>query len=261
MGIITPKKRKFLTKAVLTFSMTLLSAGLVSPTPIVKADVTFGFYSDYVWRGLVVNDESVLQSSITVTKPVSQVGFLSLDVWGNFDLTDSIKTKGKFSEIDLTASYNHSLGLFELETGLIHYTFPNTATKSTSEVYFRGSYNLGTIPLAFSFSCYYDFEEIDGFYSALAIASEIDLSNSFILALKLSAGYGGSNFNQGYFDFSGSSLVDCAASVVLRYTLSDSVSITAGVHYMQLLGSGLRDAVLSNERKKLTGNLSVKYRL
>lgn len=257
--ILKTYRRPHMIEAALVLSMLFLIAGALATAKEIKTEATLGFYTDYVWRGQVVNDELVLQPAITVTKSVSEDGSLSFNIWGNFDLTNSVETKGEFSEIDLIASYSHSFDHFGLEAGFIHYIFPNTAFESTTEVYLSANYEPEAVPLSFSLTVYYDFDEIDGFYAAAAVESNMDLNHNLSLNLKLSAGYGDSNFNMGYFGVTDSSFADCVASAVLTYKVWDSASISAGVQYMYLLGDALKDAVSSNNRSKFTGSLSVSY--
>lgn len=248
-----------LTEAALVLSMLLLTAGALASAKEIKTEATLGFYTDYVWRGQVVNDELVLQPSITATKFVSEDGSLSFNVWGNFDLTNSVETKAELSEIDLIASYSRSFDHFGLKAGFIHYIFPNTGIESTTEVYLSANYEPEAVPLIFSLTVYYDFDEIDGFYTAADIESNMDLNHNLSLNLKLSAGYGDSNFNLGYFNVSDSSFVDGVASAVLTYKVWDSTSVSTGLQYMYLLSDALKDAVSRNNRSKLTGSLSVSY--
>ena len=65
-----------------------------------SAEASLAYHTAYVWRGQVLNDESVLDPSLTTT-----FGDWSFNTWGSFDLTDNHKKEGEFAEIDLTLSY------------------------------------------------------------------------------------------------------------------------------------------------------------
>lgn len=236
---------------------------LLSDMPLtaekIEVDATFGLWTDYVWRGLVINDQPVLQPSLTLTLPLSQAGALALDLWGNFDLTNFLGTKGKFSEVDITASYLHSFKSLQLEVGFIHYTFPFTGSDPTTEVYFSAGYVPRVIPLSFTLGLYYDFMEIDGFYGSVGVESSINLTQKLSLTTELSAGYGDADFNPGYFGASDSGFVDGVVSLALDYEVSSYFSLAAGLQFMHLIGSTLRASVPNQQRDKLTASLSASY--
>jgi len=240
-------------------STLLLIANLLAAALEVETKVTLDLCTDYVWRGQVINDEAVLQPSIVITLPVSEDGSLSFNVWGNFDFTNSMETEHEFSEIDLIASYSHSFSPLGFEAGVIHYTFPHTGSASTSEVYLRASYEFEAIPLSFSLTGYRDFDEIDGFYGVAEIESNITVADNLNLGLRLSAGFGNSNFNLGYFGISDSSFIDGTVFAGLTYKMSNSASISSGLQYMYLFDDALKDTVSRNNRDKLTASFSVRY--
>ncbi|MCK9995110.1 MAG: MltA-interacting MipA family protein, partial [Candidatus Krumholzibacteria bacterium] len=76
-------------------------------------------YTKYVWRGMNLVDDAVLQPSLEV----GLFGF-ELAVWGNMYLTDIANESGQFGEVDYTIGYELELALFELEAGFIFYTYP-----------------------------------------------------------------------------------------------------------------------------------------
>jgi hypothetical protein len=248
-------------KFFLLFTLVFISS-LIAPLPVfsvekIEVSASFDFCTDYVWRGLVINDDPVFQPSVTVTKTAGQTGLLAFNVWGNYDFTDVYGTKSKFSEIDLTASYSLSSGSLRLETGIIHYTFPNTASRATTEMYINAGYGLKVFPLAFSLGIYYDFDEIDGFYLSAKIASYIPLISRLSLEMALLGGYGDTRYNRGYFSVSNPSFIDILFTADLTYKMTGSVSLAARGQYMSLLDSTLKDAVLQSEQTHWIGCLSV----
>ena len=248
---------KFLLLSVLVFMSSLFMPYPVFSTEKFEINASFDFCTDYVWRGLVINDDPVFQPSVTVTKATGQTGSFAFNVWGNYDFTDFYGTKHKFSEIDLTVSYSLSPGALGLETGIIHYTFPNTAFRATTEIYINAGYELKALPLSFSLTIYYDFDEIDGFYLSARIASIIPLLSRLSLGMVLSGGYSDARYNRGYFGVSDPSFTDILITTDLTHTLTGSVSLLARGQYMSLLDRTLRDAVPRDERTHLIGCLSV----
>lgn len=248
---------KFFLLSTLVFISSLLTPLPVLSTEKIEVNASFDFCTDYVWRGLVINDDPVFQPSVTVTKATGQTGSFAFNIWGNYDFTDAYGTKNKFSEIDLTASYSFSSGSLGLETGIIHYTFPNTDYRATTEIYINAGYELKAFPLVFSLGFYYDFDEIDGFYLSGKIASQVPLISRLSLEIALSGGYGDAHYNRGYFNVSNPSFVDILLSADLTYKMTDSVSFAAGGQYISLLDNTLKEAVSRSERTHLIGCLSV----
>lgn len=248
---------KFFLLSTLVFISSLLTPLPVFSTEKIEVNASFDFCTDYVWRGLVINDDPVFQPSVTVTKATGQTGSFAFNIWGNYDFTDAYGTKNKFSEIDLTASYSFSSGSLGLETGIIHYTFPNTDYRATTEIYINAGYKLKAFPLVFSLGFYYDFDEIDGFYLSGKIASQVPLISRLSLEIALSGGYGDAHYNRGYFNVSNPSFVDILLSADLTYKMTDSVSFAAGGQYISLLDNTLKEAVSRSERTHLIGCLSV----
>lgn len=225
----------------------------------IELNASLDLCTDYVWRGLVINDEPVFQPSWAVTQSISHVGSFSFNLWGNLDFTDYTGTTNKFSEIDLIASYSLPSGPLGLEVGIIHYAFPSTSDHATTEVYILGDYELEGVPLAFSLGVFYDFDEINGFYLSAKIESLLSLLSSLKLELAFSAGYGDSRYNRGYFNVSNSSLLDGLVSSALVYKVSNSFSLLVRGQYMFLLNSTIKDSVPKRSRDKLTGCLSLQF--
>ncbi len=248
-----------LTQAVLAFSWLSLVFWTPSAAERIEINTSLDFCTDYVWRGLVINDEPVLQPSFTATQTIGRIGSFSFNIWGNFDFTDYYGIKNEFSEIDLIASYALPSGPLGLEVGFIHYSFPSTTDSATTEVYITAGYEPEDIPLAFSFSAFYDLDEIDGFYLSGKISSLIPVTPQLSLELALSAGYANSDYNLGYFNVSDSSLVDSVVSAALNYKVSDLFSLSVYGQYMSLLDSTLKDTVPINSRDKLSGCLSLEF--
>lgn len=206
--------------------LAVLLIGLVSATAWASdADVSAGvdFNSAYVWRGLTFNDGFVVQPYLDVTK-----GGFGLNVWSNYDVDDydGAVESGEFSEVDLTASYGFAIGELDAGIGYIEYLFP-AGGAGTREVYF----SLGTgVTEAFSvgFDLYYDFDEVDDFYSALSCSYDIALDDKASLGFGASMGFAGDEYcadgDAGLFDYS--------LSASYGYEIDESWSIGLGVTYV-----------------------------
>ncbi|MBN2808401.1 MAG: MipA/OmpV family protein [Deltaproteobacteria bacterium] len=231
----------------------------------VSVDAEVLAVSKYVWRGLEVNEDPVLQPSLTVA-----YGGFSFNLWGNMDLTDfgedecvytsDCKSRaGQFTEIDLTLDYSHSFDKFTLGAGIISYQFPNwDESEDTHEVYLAFSYDCLLAP---ALTLYYDFDEVDGFYANFSIGHSFALSEKVGLDLSASLGYGDSDYNAAYFGVDESALVDANGSIALPFQVSDKITITPILSLSTVVDSDLRDSVKSNSccdhETNLYGGISI----
>ncbi len=138
--------KKLLIPVVTTAVLTFL-------TPAQAADVTVNgdVLSSYVWRGVEVSGDAVLQPSIDVAGLTIAGLPLGINVWGNLDLgdNDGALESGDFSEVDLTLTLELPMGL---NLGFIEYWFPGGAS-SVREV----SLSLGfDVLLAPELTVYFD---------------------------------------------------------------------------------------------------------
>lgn len=243
------------------FFFGLLFYGSIPSASAEKLEISasLDYCTDYVWRGLVLNDNPVLQPSFTASQKIASVGSFSLNFWGNYDLTDINGTKNRLSEIDYTASYDFPNGPFGLEVGIIHYTFPATDDAATTEAYIRAAYALEIIPLTFSLAVFYDFDEIKGFYFLGKIESSIKLIPKLNLDFSFSAGYGDYDYVWRYFGSAESLFLDGVVSAVWIYKLSERISLSAGGQYMFLFNDPRGQFLSGSSRKKFIGTISLNY--
>jgi uncharacterized protein (TIGR02001 family) len=212
------------------------------PAGAAEASVDVGVLSKYVWRGQVLNDETVAQPSISLQ---AESG-LYVNTWGNVDLTDQTvdadgnDASGEFTELDLTVSYIPKLeGPVAVEIGVIQYTFPFSGG-ATREAY--AILGAGDLPLAPELAVYYDFDDIEGAYVSLGGSHSFELAEGLTLDLAGSVGYGTSDYNEGYFGLDESALNDVTLTAGLGYALTEKVSLKASVQYMVLPDDDLADA-------------------
>ncbi len=202
--------------------------------PQLSASFDMPVLTSYVWRGQVLNDEGVLQPSLTLDK-----GGLSLNVWTNYDLTDSNETEREFSEVDLTASYTATLETVEVTGGIVEYMFPNSDVSSTSELF--ASVSIPDLVVVPALSLYYDFGEAQGFYGSAGLSYEQELQESLTFGTVGSLGYGTSNYNSFYFGESEGAFNDVNVSAYLAVGLTDKLALTPAIQYVYLVDSDVRD--------------------
>ncbi len=117
----------------------VLAWGLCGRAQAAEVGVSVDFASDYVFRGVTLNNGMVLQPGLEVSGfKVGETDIpLTLGVWGNLDLERYYGNEsGKFSEVDLYVSYD----LPELVEGLgwsvgyVEYLYPGADADADREL-------------------------------------------------------------------------------------------------------------------------------
>jgi uncharacterized protein (TIGR02001 family) len=207
----------------------------------IEARYDLGFYSHYVWRGITLTDDPVLQPSIELAH---RSGF-SLTVWGNVDLGDANDNAGDFNELDLTLEYAWRLERLELAVGLTEYTFPNTPFSGTREAFARLT-RIGAISPCLT--AYYDLDEYKDVYANLALELGTRLNRRWRFSVAASAGYAGEGFAIG----ASPGLHDGNLKLELAYG-GDRVSVGVVAAYTE----SLDEDVLLEQPVQLWGGLNV----
>jgi len=221
--------------------------------------------SSYVWRGMVLNDEAVLQPGLT-----GSIGGFSVNAWSSMDLTDSNGASGEFTEMDWTVSYAQAFGIVELGAGVIAYTFPGVTVESeaedgtvtgeaaagTTEIF--ASVAVDTL-LAPALTVYYDVDEIEGFYAVASIGHSFGLLDNVGLDLSVSLGFGGEDYNAGYFGYEDAALNDLLLGAALAIAITENISVTPSISYMMLPDSDLEEAAEAayGEKDSVYGGVSL----
>lgn len=221
--------------------------------PAVSFDVTPA--SKYVWRGLILTDDPVLQPSFTI----SYKG-LGLNIWANTDLTDANDTPGEINELDYTIDYSFSIDKVDASVGLIQYTFPHTDYEPTTEIFASAGLSVLLSP---TLTIYYDVDQVNGLYGTVGISHGFPLGEfqgiSPSLDLSGSIGYGSSNYNEGYFGVDSAGLVDLLLTATLAIPIDEYLSVAPYVSFSQLLDSDLKDAVSDDNATYFGVTLSVAF--
>ncbi len=243
-----------------------LMAGVVmaGPTTASAADVTIGadVASSYVWRGITLNSDAVVQPSIAVEHDSG----LAIEVWSNFDLgdDDGAFVKREFSEIDFDVSYTVDFDMVSLTIGYIEYTFPaagGIVDEETGESFVVTADREGYISvgaevvdgLSLDLTAYQNFASSDGTYIVLGAEYGLEVADGLSLALNGSIAYGGEAATAG----GKSGMHDYLIGLVAEYEVQDGLSVSAFVNYVGSLDSD----VLPDEavREDVFGGIGVYY--
>jgi len=201
--------------------------------PRLSFSVDAAYNSKYVWRGILLTDDPVFQPSVT-----AGYGGLSLNVWGNMDLSDINDQENKFSEVDCTLGYARAIDRLVLEAGAIYYAFPNTKFDSTSEVYVGAGLDVLLQP---GIRAYFDTDESEGAYFSAAIGHTFALDERLELGLSAAIGYGNEKNNSFYHGVDEAAFTDASCSVSLPISFSESFSVTPSITLTTLLDDKIRD--------------------
>jgi uncharacterized protein (TIGR02001 family) len=211
------------------------------------------YSSRYVWRGIPINMEPVVQPSLTF----AGAGF-SLNFWANFDTTDWGERHGGYgdqagnlTENDFTGGYERTVGKAALGLGFVDYAYPHwPGNLSTTEVYFKLGFE---VPLSPSITTYLDENAAEG-----ANYTSLDLSHSFklwsagetSLGLDLSAhaGYANGKCVRAYYGGYGltapaSGWHDWSLAAALPFSLPHGFSITPAYTRQSLWNRDIRELI------------------
>ena len=234
------KKSAMSVLAVMTAVLGLGGVALAEEAPGLGFDVSLDFYSKYVWRGQLINDDIVMQPGISMTYDAFTVG-----IWGSVDTTDYSGNEWEFIEYDFYADYTTSLleGV-DLSLGVINYSFPSA--DDTTEIYAGLAFDL---PLSPSITIYNDVDQMNGSYVAFGAGHSVDelfsLSEDVPVGMEIGAnlGWGSKSYNGwwGAGAVTSSALNDFTLNVSFPVSLG-SWTVAPSVNYVTLVDSKVQDA-------------------
>ncbi len=215
-----------------------------------EADLTWN--SKYVWRGIEVTEDPVLQPSLTLS-----YGGLSLNVWANLDTTDVNDFRWQANEVDYTLDYTFEVDILSVSVGAIHYAFPEAHVFDTTEIYLGLGLDVPTAP---SLTVYQDLDEHDGTYLLLAFGHAFeDLWQptegvSVSAELGASFAWGSRKHNQFYYG-AGAGWADATLSLGMPIAIGDHLTITPAVTNSWILDDDISRAL--GEDSVFWGGVSV----
>lgn len=208
-------------------------------------NLTSDFYSKYVWRGQLLNDDPVFQPSIGV----GYKGWTA-NVWGNLNLTDygTSNNRGEFTEYDLTLDYS---GKFSEDSkigysvGTVHYHFPSLSAFDTTEIYWGLNFD---VPLSPAIKVYHGLGNENGTYVNLSIGHTLEKVMTFSekcycnLVWGASLGWGNGTYNKDYWGVDESRLNDLALTLALPICFPGGWTVKPSINYVTLVDGAIRSS-------------------
>lgn len=257
-------------KKVMGVGAALMVAGVMgvqaASEPEISAEASL--LSSYVFRGMVLNNDAVMQPQVTV----EHYG-VSFNIFGNYDIGSNFSgVSSDFSEIDWTIAYELPLAIEDLvvSVGLTHYTFPNVtvggaARESTTEIFAKGTLktleNL-EIPVIPSMTIFGDVDEVNGTYVLFDVYVPYQITPELSSQVGFSAGYGNTAYNDAYFgpgidaDWN-----DFNFNGALSYAVTEDLTVSANLTYTVLNGGAISDGadVIYEDDEKVWCGLNIAY--
>jgi len=229
-GVGMKKVKKWTIVMILVMSMFFLSYKAMASE--VKASVSTGVFSAYVWRGQKLSNSYVVQPSVEVS-----YGGFNFNFWSNID--SDYNDEFEHTETDLTLEYDHNVDRFNISAGYIYYALDSV--QDTQEVYLSIGYDIIFTP---TLTIYYDFEEGDGGFVTFSVSHPIQMKK-ILLNLGASVSYNLNNRLMGT-DKNGdefSNFYNGEFSASLSIPVSNTVSIEPSIGYSFPLSNDAEDAL------------------
>ncbi len=225
---------------IIGLSMLACGAGEAFGESGVDFEITADFFSKYIWRGQNIADDPVFQPGISA----SYKG-LTAAIWGSLETTIINGNSGDFSELDYYLDYSGKVPGIKgvgYSIGAGYYSFPGTAIKDTTEIYWGLNFDL---PLSPSVMFYHDVDEADGTYVLFALGHSIEkiaeLGPDMPVGVEIggSLGWGSSSYNRYYWRTGQSTLNDLAFSVSFPFEFA-GWTLAPNLNYVTLVSDDIR---------------------
>lgn len=220
--------------------------------------------SDYMWRGVILNDNWVWQPSVSIGYNTEDLGGVYFNYWASFDLTHRRNTCGGggnsrqfmgMQEQDFYFGYTKSFGDFDFEIGWYIYDYPfngpdHHAGSFSHDLYIGGFYNNDFITpgveVYWSPTTQHEHEPATAYVRLSAKHDFKAFGGKLTITPKASLGIGDTAFvqnNTGYVrDNSGmhTQLTDQTLTLKASYAVTDWCSIGAAINYTWIPSHTLR---------------------
>jgi uncharacterized protein (TIGR02001 family) len=159
----------------------LTSAALAAVSLTASAEVSVDFVSNYVFRGVLLAEESIQPGFETTAFGET----LTVGTWANFDIDES-----QFDEIDYYFGYSIPMeGPVAIDVGYTEYTYPSGGGDADREPYISFGTSLDVVDIGFLVAYGVDGAVEDALYLELSAGTGVDVSENIAVGLSAALGY------------------------------------------------------------------------
>jgi len=231
------------------------SEGLLSDLGIeVSGDVSY--YSEYIWRGMLLDGDPVLQSGLYMAGPKTKFGRLTAKLWVSNDFSNS-DSRTTSEEFDYILDYTYDFPEVSLSLGHTYYDYPQADTYSRE---FYTGIALPKVFLSPLISVYRDYGKPEdgggeGTYTVLNAAYSMPLKISkYDCTLDLSGHYG---YN--YELFINGKGADVGLTAGLTVPLTKNSTLSSTINYSIPL-KDLKKSSDGNQKSRVYTGVTLKYK-
>ena len=231
----------------------LFTGCLVQERATPAFEIGFDAATQYNHRGMVQNEEGVLQTNAVIGLPLKGDGLLRLTGFANMDLSNDTGDAwfpeghaGEFSEVDLGASYSRDFEGFAIAAGIVSYVLPNGddfplagERGETKELFASvGREVFGFFP---AIIVHYDFDEVDDYYVEAEVSRSFELADKLSAKLTAGVGYSGEDASLWTYGIDESGLSDLRGSGSVLYAYDDRTVFDVTVGASTILDDGIEE--------------------
>jgi hypothetical protein len=220
-----------------------------------EASGDVSLYSQYVWRGFLLDRDTVIQPGFYISTAKTKFGKFKAGIWSSQDLQNKDNLRSK--EYDYIFDYTYELDNFSFSLGHTYYDFADTNTFSR-EFYVGLSFpKLFLTPSVYFYRDYGNPQNGGGLgnYTVINAAHSFELLKIKERQLTLDlSGHVGFNHNQ-FIDGDGG---DVGLKVGFTIPVAGSVSFTPNVNYSIPFGD-LSDPSIGNQKNRFYGGFTLTY--
>ena len=168
------KKLYFFIFLSLFFSSAGSGAGLLEGKDISFTE-SYNFYTSYVWRGVLLDADPVMQPSVSVNARNFTATF-----WSSWDMSNTDQLQSDEKDVSLDYTYNFSY--FSASLGNIYYDF--SGKKTSSSEYYLGLQS-DSLPFTPTLMYYVDYTTRKGSYLSLDLLKTYPVDNKGLIKFSL----------------------------------------------------------------------------
>jgi hypothetical protein len=199
----------------------------------IETEIRLDFASKYVWHGLNLVNDSVLQPNVTF----SANGFF-VSVWSNFELTNwnevnyDRSPKGRFTEFDTTLEYTNTIRSASWKAGVVDYQYPGTGLERYQEWFAGLAWE--NAPGSPTITLFKGSKSSMGSYALLGVSHSVSCKKN-TLDLSADIGFGDAKSNNFYYGNETASFTYAQLSASTDIQIGKGWTMTPSLYFSTLL--------------------------